>query len=71
MLKANTIVKRIHMRNAEYDASIWQHEILPRLAMNKFQPRIVAVKKTLGTLRAPLFGRALYAILDTIAHICS
>ena len=64
MLKVNTVVKHIHMRDAEYDETIWRDEIIPRLEMNELQSRIVAVKKTQGTLRAPLFGRALHTIPD-------
>ena len=64
MLKVNTIVKHIHMIDAEYDETIWRDEIIPRLEMNRLRPRIVAVKKTQGTLRAPLFGRALHTIRD-------
>jgi len=63
MLKANTVVTDINKRDFQFDETIWRDEIKPQLEMNRIcRPRIVAVKKTQGTLRAPLFARALHTI---------
>jgi hypothetical protein len=63
MLKANTVVTHINKRDFQFDETIWRDEIKPQLEMNRIcRPRIVAVKKTQGTLRAPLFARALHTI---------
>jgi hypothetical protein len=64
MLKVNTVVKEIDCLPDERDESIWRNEIVPRLEINKFRPRIGTVKKIQGTSRAPLFGRALHTVND-------
>jgi hypothetical protein len=64
MLKVNTVVKEIDCLPDDRDQSIWRNEIVPRLEINKFRPRIGAVKKIQGTSRAPSFGRALHTVND-------
>jgi hypothetical protein len=64
MLNVNTTMKNITLHQDQRDENLWQNEIEPRLEINKFRPRIVAVEKAQGTLRAPLFGRALHAVND-------
>ena len=69
MLKVNTAITKIEIGSKDRDESVWGSEIEPRLEINKFRRRIVAVKKTKGTLRAPLFGRAVHAINDNDTFI--
>ena len=69
MLKVNTTICKINLDEDQHDNSIWRNEGEPRLEMNKFRPRIVAVKKAQGTLRAPLFGRSLHAVNDNNTFI--
>ena len=69
MLKVNTTISKIHLGSNECDDIIWQNEIKPQLEINKFRLRVAAVKKTQGTLRAPLFGRAVHAVNDNDSYI--
>ena len=61
-LKVNTTITAISLNPDQYENSIWRNEIEPRLEINMFRLRIVAVKKAQGSLRAPLFGRSLHAV---------
>jgi hypothetical protein len=69
MLKVNTTTTKIEIGSKDRDESVWRSEIEPRLEMNKFRSRIFAVKKTQGTLRAPLFGRAVHTIDDNATFL--
>jgi hypothetical protein len=69
MLKVNTTIIKIHLGSNECDDIIWQNEIKPQLEINKFRLRVAAVKKNQGTLRAPLFGRAVHAVNDNDSYI--
>jgi hypothetical protein len=64
MLRGNGTISNISMRWDQHDENIWQRESTPQLKVNEVRPSIVAVKKAQGTLRAPLFGRALHAVSD-------
>ena len=62
LLKVNRFLVKIYFGYP--DGNAWVREVQPRLAVNTYRPRIIAVRKAGDALRAPLLGLALHAVND-------
>jgi hypothetical protein len=59
MMRHNTILHTIALRENERDEQIYTESILPYLKTNRYRQRVHAIKKADVALRGPLLGRAL------------
>jgi hypothetical protein len=64
MMQQNTVLHTIdlsdeHFPHQSYDQQIYDEDISPHLEMNRFRPRVHAIKKADFSLRRPLLGLAL------------
>jgi hypothetical protein len=63
MLKVNTVLHDIRMSTQDCNQQILYIEIYPRLVINRYRPRVRAIRTTQDhPLRAKLLGRALYSV---------
>jgi hypothetical protein len=63
MMQTNTVLQTIHFYQSDMDQEIYTKVILPRLKMNLYRPRVLAIKETDDSLfREKLLGRALYCV---------
>lgn len=63
MLKVNTVLRDITLTLQDHDQQILNDEIFPRLMINRYRPRIRAIRGTQDiSVRAKLLGRALYSV---------
>jgi hypothetical protein len=64
MLKVNTVLHNITLTPQDYNQRILSDEILPRLLVNKYRPRVRALRTQNNDnfLRAKLLGRALHSV---------
>jgi hypothetical protein len=58
MMPRNTALHTIELGTNERDEQIYTKEICPRLEMNRYRPRVLAIKKADISLRRPLLGLA-------------
>jgi hypothetical protein len=64
MLKVNTMLHNISLTLRDYNQRIIQDEIRPRLLVNRYRPRVRALRtqNNANFLRAKLLGRALHSV---------
>jgi hypothetical protein len=63
MVKHNTVLQTIHLRETERDEQIYAELILPHLETNRYRPRVLAVKKTTERpYHEKVLGRALHCV---------
>jgi hypothetical protein len=59
MVKRNTVLRTINLSDGERDGQIYTQDISPRLEMNLYRPRVLAISKADILLRRALLGLAL------------
>jgi hypothetical protein len=59
IVQQNTVLHSVKLLEEERDEQIFTESILPRLELNRYRPRVLAIKKADIQLRRPLLGLAL------------
>ena len=59
MLKVNSLIREINVPSVDRFQSIWSTKIEPKLRLNSYTPKIIAVTKAPSECRAALLGRAM------------
>jgi hypothetical protein len=63
VMRENTILQTINIREDECDEQIYTEAILPNLLANRYRPRVLAVTETRDReIREKVLGRALYTV---------